>query len=653
MRRERSRFNLLTARVTTSDFASAAGGQGLAVAASCNIVNGAITTNTSGGSCKLADTSSTNPSGLCYTIVITDNTTGLPLQGTGYQCYQPSGGSMNFDAFIPNNVTIPQQTLTGGSTLVLGQIAGTAAPGNDPRFSQITVNTNNIAALNAKTTSAATTTGGVTGAQMAVYTARFGPRNLITPSTVVTNYLINAGNGALESYPQDYNMYVSDFFPVTPGGSVSANFATAVYGHTNYGYTFYDAGQNFISGVGGVAANASVSVPMTAVYARYTSQIQNGAISGLVVFGNLSQPGHYVYPGSSPEASAAILSASSGLSGTEFGAYRSKQANTENLYNPLTVTTNQVLRIYDQAYTGIGTNYFSTDYMAVIPGFTVVCNNDTAVGQEAHGDYGWVWFDKDKNFLSGTVGVPSNTPVQVPAGAFFGIVSFNSQILSLPLIINNGSTITPTVAQQALAAVSLPLSGKKVAFVGDSITAIYGQPWLSAVIMKTGMTEVFQDAHTGRQTSQIFENYGGDPVNGKGQGGNGWQNTWADGVSRWAAAGKTLTQDLTAAAPDVVMIYLGHKRSGPCVKSRHAGRCEDHDDIPRLPPSGNRGLSGCLPHGDVLLGFALPEHADNTSSLQPARRDATGDGGARCADVESGDCEQYQPDELQRVPAVR
>ncbi len=107
------------------------GGQGLVSSVDCTIASGVITGSVNGGVCKLADTSQTNPVNLCYTVTITDNKSGSTQSGPGYQCFQPTGTFTSFDAFIPNNIAIPVQTLVGGTTTVQPSVAtGVIASGH-------------------------------------------------------------------------------------------------------------------------------------------------------------------------------------------------------------------------------------------------------------------------------------------------------------------------------------------------------------------------------------------------------------------------------------------------------------------------------------------------------------------------------------------
>ena len=111
------------------------GGQGATTGVVCLVVDGAITTTSTGKACQLANTGLTNPQNLCYQMAITDSNNSGALVRPIDNCVQPSGSTYSLDQFIPNNTTLPIQTLTGGSVSVpYGTTAGTAAAGNDSRI---------------------------------------------------------------------------------------------------------------------------------------------------------------------------------------------------------------------------------------------------------------------------------------------------------------------------------------------------------------------------------------------------------------------------------------------------------------------------------------------------------------------------------------
>lgn len=119
------------------------GGQAMQSVVSCTVVAGAITTKDGGGTCQLANTALTNPINVCFQVHITDsNQGGADVTGPGYGCYQPTGSSNSFDAFIPNEPGLVVQTIVGGGgagVISFKGRTGTVVPASgDYAFAQIT-----------------------------------------------------------------------------------------------------------------------------------------------------------------------------------------------------------------------------------------------------------------------------------------------------------------------------------------------------------------------------------------------------------------------------------------------------------------------------------------------------------------------------------
>ena len=107
-------------------------------------------------SIRLADTALTDPVNVCFSVTVTDNTSGKSYLGPGYTCFQPAGsgpavtsglctaatgsagGTCNFDKFIPN---IPGLPITGG-----GGGGGSGGGGSPPGgvSGEVQINNNGI-----------------------------------------------------------------------------------------------------------------------------------------------------------------------------------------------------------------------------------------------------------------------------------------------------------------------------------------------------------------------------------------------------------------------------------------------------------------------------------------------------------------------------
>lgn len=112
-----------------------------------------------------------------------------------------------------------------------------------------------------------------------------------------------------------------------------------------------------------------------------------------------------------------------------------------------------------------------------------------------------------------SAGIPSDIPYYSVANAT------NGGAIGASSTANNFMfrlTITPTANQQvvnyanfaSVKASAQPLSGKKIGFMGDSLTASFNQLWQSALAARTGATLWRQDARGGRAFSAQLEAFG-------------------------------------------------------------------------------------------------------------------------------------------------
>ena len=127
---------------------------------------------------------------------------------------------------------------------------------------------------------------------------------------------------------------------------------------------------------------------------------------------------------------------------------------------------------------------------------------------------------------------------------------------STPTVTNSGTASAAVLnfGIPAAAGGSSPLSGKKLAIFGDSISAIFSNQWQNIVSSRTGMVQHFQDARPGRRIDQIFECYGA-PSGGSITTNQGSVSTPNGNYANNGTPGDTLAQDL--AACDICLIFLG------------------------------------------------------------------------------------------------
>ncbi len=512
---------------------------------------------------SLADTSLASPANFGYAVSVTDDLKNEEV--IRYQCIQPFGANWSLDTFVDNQPAM-------------------ATIQNGPSAYDVAVRQGFVGTPAQWLVSLTGPMGQVSGPGMATAISKREAINLVALSTLSYAVQISASDGTIAGITGDTRYYATDYFVVPPGGTVIANASGVVAAnYPAFGWAFYDYNLTYISG-SSAAAGTAVSVPTGAVYGRFSGYTVETPVSNLMILANTATtPAAYVYPGLTPEASQAVTSGASNL------ALALKHQTPINLFDP------GRLQLQVQVQTGNGQLYgipndsrwYATDYFVAPAGGTLICNAATQTAGSPYPPFGYAFYDAMFNYITGS-SAGAGVVVQVPSTAvwarFSGFATGTApnpdtaQVMVLPNTAALPSTyVLPGMpiaasatidAATALTSASLPAFGKKWYHVGDSISAIYGGGWLPGVVANTGIVQVGQDAHTGRPTQAIFEYYGlnssgsytgPDPVNGIAQDptAQGVQNTWADGVSRWTIGGKTLPQVLTAAAPDLITIYLG------------------------------------------------------------------------------------------------
>ena len=200
---------------------------------------------------------------------------------------------------------INQQFLSG----LVGVTAGTGVPvpagAVYARFSTGTGGADGSGALTmkvylAQSLPASATDPGIEAAAIAGSLAT----NLFDPSAVTLGNLLRIDGGGYYGFG-DANFFVTDFFPVRAGGTVSCNMPTygAVAGYPVFGTCFYDGQKNYISGAAGGAAGIVFAVPANAVYARTCGDQRSVNLTRMVIMRDVAIPAYYVYPGMTAAAS--------------------------------------------------------------------------------------------------------------------------------------------------------------------------------------------------------------------------------------------------------------------------------------------------------------------------------------------------------------
>lgn len=461
-------------------------------------------------------------------------------------------------------LTAPQGPTGTAATISIGSVQNTA-PGAQASVSNS--GTENDAVLNFVLPQGQTGPTGPTGATgttgqngiaslpqlasvRAVTALGSASANLFDVTQVTGGFYISAGNGALVA---DGELSISGFIAANSGGLMTTS---DVVNSGAAGITFYDQDQNFLSSLVNQTPG-TFAVPATAAFVRIT--FSNATPTTVMVVVGSTLPASFqsfnYYPANIVDEKLTGFIAPAALA--EYSA--TPIVSLDNLFIPANATTGIAIHTNGVTVGGLGANYFTTDYMAIVPSGNVVTNQVTVNGGDT--SYGWVFYDFNKNYISGTASLGIGNPVAVPSNALYVRVSFDSGVNS-DLQICAAATLAPSLASQvtAITNVARPYSTKKWMLFGDSISAIFNPGYATTVVANTGLTVPYQDARGGRTTQFIFENYSNNPATGIGLGGffgiNGSPAAQQPTLPySWSSAGNTLAQDL--AQIDVVTVYLG------------------------------------------------------------------------------------------------
>ena len=489
---------------------------------------------------SLADTRLTSPVNVSFRVQVIDVRTGNQVMGPGYEAIQPFGASWSLDDCKPDL-----------APLALIQTGPQGPKGND-----------GIASLKTLATQ---------------YSRLPIGHNLFNASTVLAGHYIQGGSGSIYG---DSGHGVTDFIPANAGGKMVSSVILPFDG--DGGIAFFDQNGAYLTGIYvDTPAGTPFDVPVGAATLRAT--LRTGDVAAcMIVFGPTLPSSYEAFGVVSPNlVTAQIASAVSDAPATTIKAIT-------NLIDLNAVSSGGILLSSGQA-NGAG-GYYATDFLPVSAGDHFTSNTQLC----GDSGFGTGFYDSSKTYLpSASIGSPiaAYTPVLVPAGASFLRAYINGPAAGgypakdpTHWMIVQGSVCSPSFfpyrTAQSLNS-SKPLGGKKWACFGDSITAVYGTPWTSQVVARTGLTQVFQDAGSGRPSWSLFENYSNDPVNGTGQNGHYYSpqvtNTWADGVQRWVAAGNTVAQDLALYAPDIILVFAGTNDSNFGVSLGSIADTPSHD----------------------------------------------------------------------------
>jgi hypothetical protein len=374
---------------------------------------------------------------------------------------------------------------------------------------------------------------------------------------------------------------VSDYIPV---GSSQWICNKDLWGGTNSGQCYYDAYFNFISiNQATVAANTAVTPPAGTAFMRFmVAYATNSAgapaqdINTLMFALGTAAPTFTPYGYASSADVAAVSSAIPPQVVSGINALRSLLNNQVNLFDQTRFSVGALVSGSGLVQSNVN-NYFVTDFMSVLGMSNIVASHVQTNG----GGFGYVFYKADKTWLSGaSVVVAANTPITVPAGAFYARLQFATADVTnkAQLGIYEGSAIPAAYKSSKYLLQSdtdllyqrISASPVRWGVFGDSYSGreAFNQTWQTVVSQRLQMNQVFQDAIAGRKwglpstastgatVSGIFSHYGGGA-------GTGLCDT--SGVTGAAGAndehtfgctqGNTLAQNL--ANVDVMVVVLG------------------------------------------------------------------------------------------------
>ena len=210
--------------------------------------------------------------------------------------------------------------------------------------------------------------------------------NLFNQATITAGFYINTANGALTA---NANWDTSDFIPVEETASYVATHSAS---SASVGIAWYASDQLTTTGfTSNYVAGATATAPAGTAYARYS--YNNAANRGITAL-----PAVGFYKGASlPQTIGAY-----GYADDQQVADRAQKQSRGNMTKLRNLFTRRdaTLGFYLNPTTGQPSavaSFLYTDYMAVRPGDSLVCNLDQQPGSAATA---WIFYDRDKNILN-------------------------------------------------------------------------------------------------------------------------------------------------------------------------------------------------------------------------------------------------------------
>jgi hypothetical protein len=303
--------------------------------------------------------------------------------------------------------------------------------------------------------------GGIAAVSALVKGSVPSQRNIFDKNAITSDVLIVAASGAAGSIVYGY---ATDFMAVAPGQSIVLSHASV--GNSGYGYAWYNANKEFISGSGAaVAANSPITVPDGAYFLRMSFQTGNPDPAKLMVITGATLPTSYRgfnLPDLQPTLKAAWQSADR------------RHVLKKNMYDADRVVAG-VLPLSGGGEQNIPT-YSMTGYIPVIPGEQFKTYPASHPG--ITGTFELRWLDKDYVRVGGTPFPLTNGQTHTPpAEAAYVTFPFKDEdkhnIIVLP------AAVTPGIAMShrpAMVTDAKQWAGRRIAHSGDSLSDLIDLP---------------------------------------------------------------------------------------------------------------------------------------------------------------------------------
>ena len=365
-------------------------------------------------------------------------------------------------------------------------------------------------------------------------------RNLFDENAATTGNLLQSTNGVAVGASSSY--YASGFIPVVAGATYIM--AIGLTGGSPFGLAWYDAQQTYLSGVAAnFTAGQEFTAPANAQFVRFSGDATQ--IASQMFIKGTSLPTGYLAFANPTTQQVATQAAAIALS-----IVNSSLPQGRNLFDKAAASASTLLRSTDGGTESAGSGYYASALIAVLVGATYTMATSLTGGSP----YGLAWYDAQFNFLSGVASsFTAGEQFTAPANAAYARFSGDATQIAAQMFVK-GTTLPSLYLPFQQPQGTTPVTGDGVWFVGDSYTAAFNNIWQNEFLLRTGMRSVGQDAVSGRTWGEIFEFYSNSPT-----GTNLGTTTIRTytGQRNTGTAGNTLAQDLAAANPQLIIIYLG------------------------------------------------------------------------------------------------